>query len=570
MSTSLTADLRPELALLTTGWQLPAERLPAVEALLRAHQENGATAYDLPAGTPSDPSAWGGAARPFDDQQTPTPLVLSPAGQATCLQAWRFFHAERTIARELLSRARRPGPPLRRPAAGLIGDLPPGSLNPRQQEAVQVALEKPLALITGGPGTGKTHALARLLALLLLDQPGNPPTVLLAAPTGKAALRMRDAVRSAVENLGERFQAARADLNRIAAGASTLHQLLGFNPGTGRCRFGPDQRLRADVVIIDECSMVDTLLWQALLAALPDSARLILLGDPHQLESVAAGDVLGSLVFLGEDGSASPLAPVWVELVDSHRFRKRPGIGRIADAVVRRAPADALALLESHRLGTTEDDGLRWLGEHANRFRWEALPEEVRTLLLAVARAGTPEDGLAALDRVRLLTAHRETGLGALSLSTKVQDAIAQELKGDSAARTPNQPIIVNRNDPETGLKNGSVGLIMAEGGGRVAYFPGEAGRRPVRVEVSQLPDHSAAWAMTVHRSQGSEFDHVVFVLPDTSSRLATRELVYTAITRAKHQLHLWGSPEVLTKALAERPRRRTLLPYRLRDTPAG
>ena len=569
----------PEIDYLVREWGLPLERHPLVRDLMHGPPEDeddsemdredpGSTAHRIPDGL-DGPESWGGAAALWTETAAITPLVLCRSAGSLHLQTRRFFEAERTIARELLERLGRPASPLSITVEQFLDCPLLEKLNEKQKDVVRTALTSCVSLITGGPGTGKTHTMARLLARWVQISLPNPPVVLLTAPTGKAALRMREAVEAATSRFEESDPVGR-ELRRITAGACTLHQLLGFNPATGRCRFRAENQLRADVVIVDECSMMDTLLWRALLTALPPSAQLILLGDPNQLESVAAGDVLGSLaqkVF--NDGSPSPLTRVAVHLTESMRYKDRPDIGTLAEAVVGRDSVVAKKALQNAMDGDgTPKRGLQWIGDHGNRFDWTSLPGKVRALLLEVATADTPTAGLAALDRIRLLSAHRNKGLGAIGLSARVHEAIRNELKEIAPERTPNEPVIINRNDRETGLRNGSVGLIMAEGDGRVAYFPGAGGGSPLRLEMGQLPEHrhAPAWAMTIHRSQGSEFEHVVVVLPNPESRLATRELVYTGITRAKSYLHVWGPLETIDRAAENRGRRNTLLLERLTE----
>lgn len=560
--------LPPAIEVLVRRWALPAARVDDVKQLLAA-QDEGGTAWVLPATSPTGPGDWGAAcqvlapAAPGDGTpRTATPLVLRHHAGLPHLQSWRYFQAEQTIAQRLLARAALPAPALARDSATLVTELGPNQVNAQQARAIGCALDHTLALITGGPGTGKTYTLARLLALLIAARPGSRVDIRLAAPTGKAAERMREAVDAAADQLPASLPAGVQEaLRATARSAATLHKLLGFNPGTGQCRYTPETPLNCDVLIVDECSMVDTLQWQALLAALPPTARLILLGDPHQLESVAAGDVLGSLVRRARARPGSPLGRIWVELTDSHRFRERAGIGALATAVVNLRPDDAVALLAAHRLAAEDAppaDGLTWLGDHAGRFHWGRLPQSVQRAIVAVADAPTPEEALAALGRVRLLTAHRENLMGAAGLNDAIQRELLRRAAGE---RAPNQPIIINHNDPETGLTNGSVGVILESGGARAAYFPAAASDAPPRkVPLGQLPEHSPAWAMTIHRSQGSEFDQVVVILPAHESPLATRELIYTAVTRARQCVHVWGGEATVRAALGERALRCTLL----------
>ena len=560
------ATLKPAIELLVRRWNLPQARIAEVERLLAAQNEGG-TACALLSTTPTDPAAWGSACQPLrltpsDVPSVPSPLVVREHTGQPHLQAWRFFSAEQTIARDLLARAERAAAPLARPASALLADLGPDQVNPRQAKAITCALEHTLTLLVGGPGTGKTHTLARLLALLLADNLDKPPVIHLAAPTGKAADRMKEAVEVAADHLPATLPSkTKAALKAVATSASTLHRLLGFNPSTGQCRANADRKLRSDVVIIDECSMIDTLLWQALLTALEPNTRLVLVGDPHQLESVAAGDVLGSLVRFARSHPGTALDRVCLELTESQRFRHRPGIGALAKAVVNCHADDAVQLLASHPAPsdhTAPSDGLAWLGDHGGRFAWADLPANVQSALTAVADALTPAEALAALTRVRLLTAHREHALGAAGLNGAIQRHLVQR---PANQRPPNQPIIINHNDPETRLTNGSVGIIMEMDGSTAAYFPpASADSPPRKVPLGQLPDSSAAWALTIHRSQGSEFDQVVVILPPNESPLATRELIYTAITRARQCVYVWGGETTMRAALGAQVVRCTLL----------
>lgn len=562
---------------LVHSWGLPRERAPELERLLQAQKEGGTTVR-LEGHSRLVVADWGVAAG-SPDAGVMRPLVLDPdpATGATYLQSWRYFAAERQIARRLRALAGGPSPG----AGGAATAAPAGELglNQEQQAAVQCGLARRLTLITGGPGTGKTHTLARLLALLVATQPDRRWVVKLAAPTGKAADRMRAAIHSAVSSLPAAFgPEVRDRLAQCAADAGTLHRLLGYNPATGRCGANAASPLRADLVIVDECSMVDTLLWQALLAALGDGTRLILLGDPNQLESVAAGDVLGSIVrHVRTAPGPDPLRAAWTELREARRFDPASALARLAGRIVLPGATDeVLALLRANRCidsASTESKvgGVLWLPELGRAPRWGQLPAPVRAAIEAVAWEADPDRALAALDRVRILASNREGPWGVAGFNRLVE----QHLRAVApAGQRPNVPIIINRNDAETGLKNGSVGIVLACGSAeasdqRYAWFPAdEAGRKARSFLDGRLPaDRGPAWAMTIHRSQGSEFDQVLVVLPpNAESPLASRELLYTAVTRTKRGAYVWGGEPVIRAALEAREGRSTRLGARLRE----
>ncbi len=546
----------PHYEWLRRRWALPESRIDLVRRLLDAEAE-GSTALDVePAEIAGD---WGqaltGLAADAAQPVQPRPLVHFSDGTQTFLQSWRGYATERAIAAQLLRRlAAAPGQTAATGIDSALAQLFPGAApDDRQVLAARTALSQRVVLVTGGPGTGKTYTLARILALLLSLADGRPPRIGLAAPTGKAADRMREAIRDSIEQLPGTFRPHAETIRRAAQGSTTLHSLLSYNPSTGNCARNAASPLPCDVLILDEASMIDVYQWRALLDALPDAphTRLIVLGDPFQLESVGAGDVLYQLV-------ASPaLAAARVELVKTRRFDGRPHIRELAEALAAHDARRATQLLRS-----VEDAppaaGLSWCRTVAAQNTWQHLPAAIREKIADVATAATPEAALDALRRVRILAAHRDTRLGALGLS----ESINAYLRKSEPVRAPNEPIIVNVNDPETGLRNGSVGILHTDASGhRAAYFEALREGAPLqRFAIGQLPDYSAAWALTIHRSQGSEFDDILVLLPDEDSPLATRELIYTAITRAKQSVYLHGPLATIERAIADQTRRASAL----------
>jgi exodeoxyribonuclease V alpha subunit len=269
------------------------------------------------------------------------------------------------------------------------------------------------------------------------------------------------------------------------------------------------------------------------------------------------GDVLAELVEAAR-GPAPELSASWVHLTEARRFKERPGILSLARALEDRDADAAVDLLKGL---TDASGGVSWISGECDRPAWNTLPEAIRTALEAIAHAPTPEAALSALGRVCLLTAHREYLVGAKVLGQMIEEHFLA-----SGITAFNHPVIIDRNDPETGLKNGSVGVVcpLADGS-RLAYFPALKEGDPLReFPIARLPEHSPAWALTIHRSQGSEFDEVFVALPQHESPLATRELIYTAITRARWTVHIAGDLETIRRAVGRAGRRITLVGHQL------
>jgi exodeoxyribonuclease V alpha subunit len=460
---------------------------------------------------------------------------------STFLQTRWFFEAEKNIAARLLALNSEASTTC--PSEKLQDYF---DKEGPQREAAKLALDRNLAIITGGPGTGKTYTLARILALLI-EAGADLKLIQLTAPTGKAADCMKDAVKEACERLDPDLQ---EKLGTVAATSRTIHSLLGHHPGKNACTYHAEHRLPCKILIVDECSMIDTLLWQALLEALPDDARLILLGDPNQLESVGRGNVFTEIA------RAGVLKPARIHLTKSHRFANRPAIFALSKTIeTKEAVAAASLVTENTNPACTH--GLFWKDATSHSQILKNLPPAVLEAMQSVAFAPTPEEALKALTKVRILTSHRTPASGHQSLGSEIEKFLIEKSPGKKIL---NRPIIIDRNDPETGLRNGETGIIHTAGETRIVHFE----KRPP-VSLSKLPEHSPAWSITIHRSQGSEYENVVVVLPKkTDSPLATRKLLYTAITRAKWSLYLFGSTEVIEKAVSEPAGRTSLLSLHL------
>lgn len=533
---------RPEIQWLEDNWGLPKTAAPLVEKLLET-EALGSTACPL-----DETADFGNAAsRPEEDAQTP--LVLVKQGGCGYLQSRRLFAAEQAIAKKLAALAAEKEESCDETELACVF---PGTKNgDRQLLAAASTLRRRLTVITGGPGTGKTYTVARILALLVA-RGTDPADIALSAPTGKAADRMRAAVAASLDTLPESHTAGRESLAKIAASSRTLHSLLGYHPGRGTCEFNGDNHLPCRVLVVDECSMVDVFLWRAVVEALPDDVKVILVGDPDQLESVGTGNVFTELVrlSLAADG---PLSGVAVQLTEARRFKDCPDIAKLAGAI-RDNDAEVAATLLARCKGADASAGVSWLDSGSNEVEAENFPERVKDALAAAAGARTAEQAIDKLQEVCVLTAQRRYFVGARATGEKIERWLRR--RGEIV----NQAVIIDVNDRGTGLRNGTVGVIRCEPDGSRRFYSRSAAGEIRSYAPAQLPEHSPAWAITVHRSQGSEYDDVLVILPREESPLATRELLYTAITRAKKRVYVAGSMEAVRKAVETPAKRITLL----------
>lgn len=458
---------------------------------------------------------------------------------------------------------------------GLPPDLEAAAAADRQAQAAVMALRHHLLLITGGPGTGKTTTIARIL-LLLAAQAGHrqsaPPRVALAAPTGRAAERMAQSLRMAVSaaaagGLDPALSAA------LPASGMTLHRLLGVIPDSPYFRHDAAHRLPYDVVVVDEVSMLDLPLMTKLAEAVPDGGRLLLLGDPDQLPPVEAGDVLGGLVAAAQRPDPTPddawhrtcPAPVRIGHVHLRRGYRQVETLELAPlaAAVRDGDVDlALDLLRAGRLA-----GVQW---HATAH--DPLVSDAPALLAhwtSLAAAQSPAQALAQVGRLGLLTALRDGPGGARGLNARIETMLRNAAAGswqvDPRGHFHGRLLLITRNSAEHGLFNGDIGICLrGDDGALTAWFPGDTPDTPRPFHPAILPPHESAFAMTVHKAQGSEFETVWLWLPAHDNRALSRELAYTGITRARASLHLVADAQTLRRALARPVRRASGLAWRL------
>lgn len=499
----------------------------------------------------------------------------------------RYWDQEEQVARELLERsAARPAdldPGLL--AAGLDRLFVAGADDDQRLAAAVCALSR-VSVLAGGPGTGKTTTVSRLLALLREQHPGW--RIALSAPTGKAAARLEEAVRASTATLLDEDRLRLGELS-----ATTLHRLLGWRRES-RSRFRHDRtnRLPFEIVVVDESSMVSLTMMARLLEALRPSTRLVLVGDPDQLASVEAGAVLGDLVDRTLLARRTPqlaatlravLPGAVVEeqptsrdavvrdgvsaLTTNRRFPADSGIARLAAAVQGGRGEDALQVLRS---GSPEvelvevDDDAYLSAEQLAGVRAEV--QQCGAALHEAAARGDAVAALEVLDRHRLLCAHRRGRRGVQHWSALAERWIseAHTVVPRADGRYAGEPLLVTTNDYDIGLYNGDTGVVVDDRrGGLVAVFG--RGGAPIPVPLVRLGAVRSLHAMTVHRSQGSQFDRITVLLPPAGSPLGTRETLYTAVTRAKEHVRVIGSAEALVAAVGRPAARATGLRERLK-----
>lgn len=516
---------------------------------------------------------------------TDAPLVL----EGGLLYLRRYREYERSLALGLRRIASCAVPeagiePLAPLFARLFPDASAG--DDHQARAAVMALHHRLLLITGGPGTGKTTTTARLLVLLSAQamQMGQAmPKIRLAAPTGRAAERMAESVRNAAHVLAA-TGVEPALLDALPTTGETVHRLLGTIPDSPRFRHHADNPLDADVVVVDEASMMDLPLMAKLVDAIATGTRLVLLGDPDQLPSVEAGDVLAAILSAAGEGDpvagdgsvlnhgsvrtthadASIFFPGRrIHLIRGYRQSESLHLAPLASAV-REGDADTtLSLLRGGELSSVHfHDGL-------------ADPlQSHRELLLAhwrsLSDAATPVEALALAGRLRLLTAVREGPQGARSLNARIETMLAGTSRR-TGQHFHGQLLIVTENSYRHRLFNGDIGIVHRDvKGALMAWFPGDDPSQPRAFHPATLPAHESAFAMTVHKAQGSEFDTVWLLLPARPNRVLSRELVYTGITRARRELHVAGSEGVMRDALSRHASRWSGLGWRLGGAVTG
>jgi exodeoxyribonuclease V alpha subunit len=572
------------------------------------------------------------------------PLILDEDGR---LYLHRYFDYEVRLARRLMQAARTPPREVTPAGRDLLNSLFPRAPDNEvdwQKIAAAMALRGSLTVISGGPGTGKTTTVVNLLACLLTQEPHT--RIALAAPTGKAAARMTEAIRQRADHLPPELRA------KLPQESFTIHRLLGANPGQGRFTHDANNQLAIDALIVDEASMLDLALATRLLEAVPATARIILLGDKDQLAAVEAGAVFAELsadptlstgcrrdlahlcgyaperVAPPAPAQASPLHDAAVWLTKNYRFPADSAIGKLARYINEGRAEEALALLRESRPNTKPSDStthsftqslangsnaesprksktakkssedtaslslfpelepasapatpsaprpapdrdtsIQWLDPEQGDNVLDAIVAGYANYFEMVRRDPKDVDAVfRAFNQFRVLCAVRDGPSGVASLNEQVTRHARRALAAAAPEDVPDsrwyvgRPVMVLRNDYVLKTFNGDIGIALlgSAGGLAVAFADGEAGHR--FVPLGRMPQHETAYALTIHKAQGTEFSAVLSVLPQRPSGVLSRELLYTALTRAKARATLVGCPEVISSAMRSRERHSALI----------
>lgn len=530
------------------------------------------------------------------DEDGASPLVLS--GHRLYLR--RYFSYEKRLAAMLATRIEHLETGIDRAVLrdGLKRFFPEDAVAPgevdRQRLAALVAVIRRFCIVSGGPGTGKTWTVVKILALLVeqaLHAKRKRLHIVLVAPTGKAANRLQESIQKAKKKL----PCSPEVMALIPDEASTIHRCLSPIGGSGtRFRFDAENPIPCDVLLVDEASMVDLALMTRLVAAAPAHARIILLGDRDQLASVETGAILGDLCgppgapgfskgfarhlgeLVGEPPPVAANAPakpgIWdcvVQLEKSYRYGGASGIAALARAIQENRVEDALAVLSG---GDHDDVVLKPAVDPKQKRLGGDLLAGVTTGYAPYFAAQSPSAAFEALERYRVLCAHRQTGFGVETLNPLIEAAFAEGgLLRANDRFYDHRPILITQNDYIVKLFNGDVGVVLAgavdDADSKLAHFiASDGGARALA--PSRLPPHETVFAMTVHKAQGSEFDEIAFVLPDAATQVLTRELLYTAVTRPKSKVTIYGDVSVFAAAAARPVKRASGLRERLWGTP--
>jgi len=440
-----------------------------------------------------------------------------------------------------------------------------------QKIAAIVAATRKFCVISGGPGTGKTTTVVKLMALLLETNHSKPLNIALAVPTGKAAAKLQDSIRKALEELN-----CSDDIKALMPKeASTIHRLLGTIPGSPYFRYNEQNRLDVDIVIVDESSMVDLALLAKLVQSMPDDAKLILVGDKDQLASVEAGSVFADIcdaavmnvfsknfyrvidrvssekiIRSDTETSGNRIKNCMIQLLTNYRFGDESGIGKVSSAVNEGNGPLALMHLKDQKYSDIRIEKVQARRGLKDQIKKTVIPG-FRDYLIA----GSPQDKIEAFGKFRILCALKEGPFGVFAVNRMIEEILTE----NKLIRSENiwyegRPVMIVENDYSLRLFNGDVGISMLDPIDqeiRVFFPDNRNGLR--KFHPMRIGTHETVFAMTVHKSQGSEFENVILLLPDRESPVLTRELIYTGITRSQKQVLIWGDEQIFENAVSKR-----------------
>ncbi len=500
------------------------------------------------------------------------PLILDGSSK---LYLHRYFEYQKDLVRFIKNRVvdhEYPEPSgLQKSLNRLFGEVPRGKAPDWQKIAAILAATRKFCVLSGGPGTGKTTTIVKLMALLLEMNHSQPLKMALAVPTGKAAVKLQDSIREALGelNCSDEVKAL------MPTEASTIHRLLGTISGSPYFRYNEQNLLDVDVVIVDESSMVDLALLAKLVRAMPDDAKLILVGDKDQLASVEAGSVFADICdaaamnefsndfyrIIDRVSSETIMRPdveppknriknCMIQLLTNYRFGDKSGIGKVSSAVNEGNGPLALIHLKDPQYSDIRIEQVR-----AKR----GLKDQIKNIVIPGFRdyliAGTPQDKIDAFGKFRILCALKEGPFGVFAVNRMIEEILTE----NKLIRSENiwyegRPVMIVENDYNLRLFNGDVGICMVDPIDQEVrvFFPDNRGGlrkfHPTRIGL-----HETVFAMTVHKSQGSEFENVILLLPDRESPVLTRELIYTGITRSQKHVLIWGDEQIFIHAVSKR-----------------
>lgn len=449
---------------------------------------------------------------------------------------------------------------------GLLHQLFPknSSLN-KQKLAAANALLSPISIISGGPGTGKTTTVIKILLLLLNENPNLH--ISLAAPTGKAAARLSESIEKQKNTFKSSHPELHTLLDKIPNNSKTLHRLLSFNPSQIRPKFHHYHPLPTDLIIIDEASMIDLYIFNLLIQALPKHVRVIILGDKDQLASVEAGAIMGEVcqnirydekrLQLLESIIEEPLSNDFIPqstplnnvtlLTQSYRFSENSGIGQLAKIINVQDYKNFSHIIKKF------PDELRFINSYDDKKWLKNIDALLKSYIQQCNSNASINELFKALHQVRILCATNISEFGTKAINEYISTVLFHDKKIHSLYH--GQAIMILQNDYVNNIFNGDIGIIVEEDNRILAYFESDT-EQPRSIPVQLLPQYDTAFAMTIHKSQGSEFDEIIIVLPTFSSKILTKELLYTAITRAKNKLTIIGTPSNIRQTIESKTER--------------